>query len=341
MGGFLLAPLSQRILDQTRLIGDDYVTHRSRNSDDFEVSIFLTETNTRHSLLYKHKHFRDRTQTKLTSNSTKLTGGDSKDAPIDVDSHTADISVPSATIEQQEREGTTPIRILREDDDDNEVVPLYDIPSIDRDETNAAAESGLPQATRASKRRREPSGSSIRDNSDGVELACCARNPSQGTGASANVVVDSEDEDDLFVTDNDESDAEARRSATPTVDDDEVNTTVPPPAKRRRKTAAAAALAPPEEAQRDDKKKLAMDISYEGFSIYGRVLCLVVKRRDGVPKGKGKAVATTTAGSGSSSSAAAARGSIRGGPQSAAREGQAVMENWITSTQMPADVIAE
>ncbi|KAI7683524.1 hypothetical protein KC322_g13707, partial [Hortaea werneckii] len=29
----------------------------------------------------------------------------------------------------------------------------------------------------------------------------------------------------------------------------------------------------------DDKKKLAMNTSYDGFSIYGRILCLVVKRK--------------------------------------------------------------
>lgn len=29
----------------------------------------------------------------------------------------------------------------------------------------------------------------------------------------------------------------------------------------------------------DDKKKLGMKLSYDGFSIYGRVLCLVVKRK--------------------------------------------------------------
>lgn len=33
-----------------------------------------------------------------------------------------------------------------------------------------------------------------------------------------------------------------------------------------------------EDAQ-DDKKKLGLNTSYEGFSIYGRILCLVVKRR--------------------------------------------------------------
>lgn len=55
----------------------------------------------------------------------------------------------------------------------------------------------------------------------------------------------------------------------------------------------------------DDKKKLGMNTTYDGFSIYGRILCLVVKRR-GTAKGK----------------------EIAGGA------GQAMMEDWITSTQM-------
>ncbi|KAL8782119.1 MAG: hypothetical protein Q9213_005689 [Squamulea squamosa] len=55
----------------------------------------------------------------------------------------------------------------------------------------------------------------------------------------------------------------------------------------------------------DDKKKLGMRTSYDGFSIYGRILCLVVKRRGNV---KGKDLA--------------------GGA------GQAMMEEWIASTQM-------
>ncbi|KAF2703904.1 hypothetical protein K504DRAFT_442660 [Pleomassaria siparia CBS 279.74] len=35
----------------------------------------------------------------------------------------------------------------------------------------------------------------------------------------------------------------------------------------------------PSDADEDDKKKLAMSTSYDGFSIYGRILCLVVKRK--------------------------------------------------------------
>ena len=60
-----------------------------------------------------------------------------------------------------------------------------------------------------------------------------------------------------------------------------------------------------EDGGEDDKKKLGMDTTYDGFSIYGRILCLVVKRR-GTAKGK----------------------ELAGGA------GQAMMEDWIASTQM-------
>ena len=60
-----------------------------------------------------------------------------------------------------------------------------------------------------------------------------------------------------------------------------------------------------EDGVEDDKKKLGMDTTYDGFSIYGRILCLVVKRK-GTTKGK-EVVGST---------------------------GQAMMEEWITSTQM-------
>lgn len=55
----------------------------------------------------------------------------------------------------------------------------------------------------------------------------------------------------------------------------------------------------------DDKKKLAMNTTYEGFSIYGRVLCLIVKRKD------------------------------RKGKNTPLVGGQAMIQDWITSTQMP------
>lgn len=55
----------------------------------------------------------------------------------------------------------------------------------------------------------------------------------------------------------------------------------------------------------DDKKKMLLNTSYDGFAIYGRILCLVVKRR-GVTKGKDRGGGT----------------------------GQAMMEEWIASTQL-------
>lgn len=65
------------------------------------------------------------------------------------------------------------------------------------------------------------------------------------------------------------------------------------------------ALGEEDDGGEDDKKKLGMNTTYNGFSIYGRILCLVVKRR-GTAKGK----------------------ELAGGA------GQAMMEEWITSTQM-------
>ena len=58
----------------------------------------------------------------------------------------------------------------------------------------------------------------------------------------------------------------------------------------------------------DDKKKLSLNTTYDGFSIYGRILCLVVKRKGSV-KGKEAAVGS-------------------------ADSGKAMMEEWISSTQM-------
>jgi len=54
----------------------------------------------------------------------------------------------------------------------------------------------------------------------------------------------------------------------------------------------------------DDKKKMALNTTYDGFTIYGRILCMVIKRR----------------------------GSARGREQ-AGVSGQAMMEEWIASTQ--------
>jgi hypothetical protein len=69
-----------------------------------------------------------------------------------------------------------------------------------------------------------------------------------------------------------------------------------PPSKRAKAADAATD---------DDKKKMGMRTTYDGFAIYGRVLCLVVKRREGA-RGKGP---------------------------TAVEAGKAMMEEWIASTQ--------
>jgi hypothetical protein len=57
---------------------------------------------------------------------------------------------------------------------------------------------------------------------------------------------------------------------------------VPEPSTKRSKTddpANNVDQSDVHEPQEDDKKKLGLNTSYDGFSIYGRILCLVVKRR--------------------------------------------------------------
>ncbi|KAK3388151.1 hypothetical protein B0T20DRAFT_110516 [Sordaria brevicollis] len=236
--------------------------------DEFEVSVFLTETDTRHSLLHKQKHFRDKIQTKLKSNSSKLTG-ESREAPIDVD-------VEAAL--RREAADDDDVPVLREEDSEDQELNLNDIPTVD--ETNVISDS----ANRRSKRRRRQSSG-----------------PDNESGADDEVqAMTSDDEDGLFIGNSDEDGSEG------------------PPARKRRKDKQPAAEE--EEQGRDDKKKLAMDISYEGFAIYGRVLCLVVKRRDG-----GRTVT----------------GPSSGKALTAQPGGQAMMENWITSTQLPEAAVGD
>lgn len=87
-------------------------------------------------------------------------------------------------------------------------------------------------------------------------------------------------------------------------DDDHVNLTDIPEADGSGDNAAIGAVG-----GGDDKKKLGLNTSYEGFSIYGRILCLVVKRRG---------VRSQT------------------GNSSASASSQQMMENWV-STQAAAE----
>jgi len=190
--------------------------------EDFEVSIFLTETSTRHSLLTKQKHFRDLNKKGLQSNSHKLTG-DTNDTAIDVEDTPA----------------------IRREESDEDTLNLQDLPALQ----DFPAVEGISEA------------------------------------------------DSLFV----DEDEEPRGSKRPRAATNESASASSPGLEslpKRRKDAT------PVEEESDDKKKMAMETTYDGFAIYGRVLCLVIKRKD--KKGKGPVNA-----------------------------GQAMMEDWITSTQMP------
>lgn len=183
------------------------------SQEDFEVTIFLTELSTRHSLLTKQKQFEDKPKLKSTSN--KLTGW------------LNNTSENRIVIDDDEQ---TPA-ILQEEDDD--VVELRDIPE--------AAANGKRKAA-------------------GV------------TGDEDDALFVSSSDDEFFQTQRERRQKRSKRGESKSAD--------PPSADD---TAA------------DDKKKLALNTSYDGFSIYGRILCLVVKR-----KGKKAAQGSTGAAFGGS-----------------------------------------
>ena len=87
---------------------------------------------------------------------------------------------------------------------------------------------------------------------------------------------------------------------------------------RRKRPAVKAEKSQEEEASRplagddDDKKKMGMNTTYDGFSIYGKILCLVVKRRGGARGRDNRSMGLADSGAGG---------------------GQAMMEEWISSTQ--------
>ncbi len=194
--------------------------------DDFEVSIFLPELSTRHSLLVKQKQFDDK-RGRIRGNSGKLTGwltSGTSEKPI---------AVADDALEDE------PVVIRQEADD--EPIDLDNIPEVIAD----VSSDPQPRFARGSKRQRGYSGSfsdDARSNSD----------------------------DEAFQT---------QRS---------------PPSRRRKrpkdrgeKTVSKAGSDNDEGATEDDKKKLALRTSYEGFSIYGRILFLIISKKGGRSGGAG------------------------------------------------------
>lgn len=187
-------------------------------SDDFEVSIFLTELSSRHSVLTKQKIFKDKSR--IQSNSGKLTNW-----------------LTTGTSEQPmliNEDASGPI-VIREEDED--AVNLADIPEAE----------DLHEPSRRSGRHKRPL-----------------------SGVGEDTVSDGSDTDSsaLFVPGR--------------------------PTKRSRTNEDdAASVDKGAEEDRDDKKKLGLNTSYDGFSIYGRILCLVVKRRGARPSDGGQGPASS------------------------------------------------
>jgi hypothetical protein len=174
--------------------------------DDFEVSIFLTELSSRHSVLTKQKIFKDKAR--IQSNSAKLTDWltiGTSDQPVLI---SEDATEPIVIREEQDEEG----------------INIADIPEATE----------LPVSSRRSARHKRQLEDAEND----------AVSDESGSESSA-----------LFVPGR--------------------------PSKRSKMSEKTAVTNRDDDAEEagDDKKKLGLNTSYDGFSIYGRILCLVVKRR--------------------------------------------------------------
>jgi hypothetical protein len=127
------------------------------------------------------------------------------------------------------------------------------------------------------------------------------------------VIRDEEDDNDIDLADIPEAGNVGSDSNGGQENDSDDSTLFVPGRSRQRRTADAAPFQAEyignSEDALDDNKKLGLNTSYDGFSIYGRILCLVVKRRG---RTQGGAVAPASS--------------------------QQMMEHWV-STQAAADTI--
>ncbi|KAI1961394.1 hypothetical protein LOZ58_003248 [Ophidiomyces ophidiicola] len=209
---------------------------------EFEVSIFLRETGTRHAIAMRHKSFQS--SRGISGNASKLAG--SNDEPIQIADDDDD---DNDGIDHGEHPATV-VQLMTEDDD--APINLADIPEA----LAADAESGDEQSNPRRRRRR--------------------RRHDQDTAAA------------------------------PAGGNDET----PPRAAKRNKTETRSDGGVPS----DDKKLGIMSTTYDGFNIWGWILCLLITRKDNTNKAK------------SSTKAAGEQPS-----------NQALMEEWIC-TQAPPGV---
>ena len=207
------------------------------------MSIFLTETSTRHSLLIKSKDFTQKKH-RIRSNSGKMTRW--LDPNIDKEQ-------TQALDESDRLDVHAPITIREEEDDDDSraAIKLSDIPKI------PCKESKNQESQPSRKRTTATVGLNKED----------AQEINSDDGNSSN--------------ENDGDEAKKTRGLTINAED-----------------------------AVDDKKKLLLHTTYDGFSIYGRILCLIVNYKK---------------------PATARQGVVKGGPTPAQRTGQQMLEQWASS----------
>ena len=218
-------------------------------ADEFDVSIFLTDTSTRHSVLTKRKDFTNKTR-RIRSNSGKMTrllGANVEKEQMQVaDGHS--------------HESIDNTIIIREEEDENDAeasIKLSDIPEVPSKE---AKDTTLhPEERRTS------------------------------TAAGQN----KEEAQDIS---SDDSSAGQKDTMPELVED------------VRKKSAKAAETS--RDAVDDNKKKLLLHTTYDGFSIYGRILCLIVNYKK---------------------PAIAKKNNAGGGLTPANRVGQQMLEQWVSS----------
>ncbi|RPB01717.1 hypothetical protein L873DRAFT_595957 [Choiromyces venosus 120613-1] len=241
--------------------------------DDYEVSIFLTNSGTRHTVITKRKVVGGSTNRGSGGKMGKMTGG---------------VGVPAQ------------VRREEDDSDGGGVINLEDIPEAPPPETSGLLGSSTTKNPPTSRRNKRES---LHPQSD--------TNDKEGE----------EEEEEGSDGDSDSDPFE-------------------PPSKRLRKTARVGSMKPTitirdegddadsdwsenGEGESEDKKKLSLRTEFEGFSIYSRILCLVVKRRGPISVGRAPA--------GSSSTPSSARQMDSPNPKT--RPGNQIMENWIAMSQ--------
>lgn len=230
---------------------------RSRNSgsdkdiviflftDDFEVSLFLTNSGTRHTVMTKQKTFRS--APRLLSNSNRLTTT-SGHGSVHVEIRREPLDSPGIGLNDIPAAPT----------------PTIVVPDGDQGGSTRGSSRGKNMRGR-SKKRKSPAPATEEGGSGDSDSACSdPYAPALKRQKTPVVVVPDGDTDSLFD--------------------------------------------PGSEAE-DDKKKLGLETAYEGFNIYGRILCIVVKRHGATGRRPGTAAAPE----------AAARGKV--------------MEEWISMSQ--------